>query len=152
VRALVLDLRNNPGGRLDAAVAIADMFLAQGEIVSVEGRIRTPEVEEVTPPDPTDATQLKLVNVPMAVLVNEWSASASEILAAALQDNHRAEIIGERSYGKGSVQNLIPMENGRSMLKLTTAKYLRPSGKNIHKFEGSKDDDEWGVRPDIEVK
>src|SRR5262249_32451230 len=99
-----------------------------------------------------DPKQFKLTAPAMVILVNEFSASASEILAAALQDNHRAEVIGERSYGKGSVQNLIQMESGRSALKLTTAKYMRPSGKNIHRFPDSKEDDEWGVRPDIEVK
>jgi carboxyl-terminal processing protease len=86
------------------------------------------------------------------VLINENSASASEIVAAALQDHHRAVVIGERSFGKGSVQNLIQMESGKSALKLTTAKYLRPSGKNIHRFPDSKESDEWGVTPDIQVK
>jgi carboxyl-terminal processing protease len=152
VRALVLDLRNNPGGLLDAAVDIADMFMTQGKIVSVEGRVRTAQTYQATPLDGKDPKQFKLTAPPMVVLVNELSASASEILAAALQDNHRAEIIGERSYGKGSVQNLIQMESGRSALKLTTAKYMRPSGKNIHRFPDSKEEDEWGVRPDFEVK
>ena len=91
---------------------------------------------------------------PIAILVNRWSASASEIVAAALQDHHRAVIIGERSYGKGSVQNVIQLENGTSALKLTTASYWRPSGKNIHRFPDAKDDEEWGVRPNegYEVK
>src|SRR5207245_8397709 len=84
---------------------------------------------------------------PMAVLVNRLSASASEIVAAALQDHNRAIIVGERSYGKGSVQNIIEMENRTSALKLTTASYWRPSGKNIHRFPDSKDTDEWGVKP-----
>src|SRR5262249_5981067 len=85
---------------------------------------------------------------PMAVLVNRYSASASEIVAAALQDHHRAVVVGERSYGKGSVQNIIEMENRTSALKLTTASYWRPSGKNIHRFPDAKDTDEWGVLPD----
>src|SRR6202007_1339292 len=91
---------------------------------------------------------------PMTVLVNKYSASASEIVAAALQDHHRAVVVGERSYGKGSVQNVIPMENGSSALKLTTASYLRPSRKNTHRFPDSKDSDDWGVKPDpgFEVK
>src|SRR5205823_10070446 len=91
---------------------------------------------------------------PIAVLINRWSASASEILAAALQDHLRAVIIGERSYGKGSVQNIIPMESGASALKLTTASYWRPSGRNIRRFPESKEEEEWGVRPSagFEVK
>ena len=85
---------------------------------------------------------------PIAVLINRNSASASEILAAALQDHHRAVVIGERSFGKGSVQNIIDLENKSSALKLTTASYWRPSGKNIHRFPDSKETDEWGVKPD----
>jgi carboxyl-terminal processing protease len=90
--------------------------------------------------------------IPITVLINDGSASASEILSSALQDHHRAVIVGERSFGKGSVQRLYPMESGSSRLRLTTAKYMRPSGKNIHKFPDSKDADDWGVRPDLEVK
>ena len=86
--------------------------------------------------------------VPVAILINKFSASASEIVAAALQDHKRAVIIGERSYGKGSVQNIIELEGHTSALKLTTASYWRPSGKNIHRFPDSKDSAEWGVRPD----
>jgi carboxyl-terminal processing protease len=84
----------------------------------------------------------------MAVLVNRLSASAAEIVAAALQDHKRAVIVGERSYGKGSVQNIIEMEGHASALKLTTASYWRPSGKNIHRFPDSKETEEWGVQPD----
>ena len=91
----------------------------------------------------------------MAVLINKYSASASEIVAAALQDHRRAVVVGERSYGKGSVQNIILMENETSALKLTTASYHRPSGKNIHRFPDKRDfeaagldPDEWGVKPD----
>jgi carboxyl-terminal processing protease len=83
----------------------------------------------------------------MAVLLNRYSASASEIVSACLQDHDRAVVIGERSWGKGSVQNIIQLEEGKSALKLTTAGYMRPSGKNIHRFEGASDSDEWGVRP-----
>ena len=83
----------------------------------------------------------------MVVLINRFSASASEILSACLQDHDRATIIGERSWGKGSVQNVIPLDDDKSALKLTTASYHRPSGKNIHKFPGAKKDDEWGVMP-----
>jgi carboxyl-terminal processing protease len=84
----------------------------------------------------------------MVVLVNRYSASASEIVSACLQDHHRAVIMGERTWGKGSVQNVIPLEENHSALKLTTAAYKRPSGKNIHRFPGAKAEDEWGVMPD----
>jgi carboxyl-terminal processing protease len=83
----------------------------------------------------------------MAVLVNRYSASASEIVAASLQDHNRAVVIGERTWGKGSVQNVIELEGGKSALKLTTAGYMRPSGKKIHRGENDKDSDEWGVTP-----
>jgi carboxyl-terminal processing protease len=83
----------------------------------------------------------------MVVLINKFSASASEIVAAALQDHRRAIIIGERTYGKGSVQNIIEMEGRTSALKLTTASYWRPSGANIHRFPDAKESDEWGVKP-----
>jgi carboxyl-terminal processing protease len=86
--------------------------------------------------------------------VNRYTASASEIVSACLQDHHRAVIMGERTWGKGSVQNVIPLENGQSALKLTTASYHRPSGKNIHRFPDASDEDDWGVTPDAgyEVK
>jgi carboxyl-terminal processing protease len=84
----------------------------------------------------------------MVILVNRYSASASEIVSACLQDHKRALIVGERTWGKGSVQNVIELEGGKSALKLTTASYHRPSGKNIHRFPGAKDTDEWGVMPD----
>ncbi len=149
LRGLVLDLRGNPGGLLDAAVGVSDLFLTEGKIVSVEGRThptRTYDAHQA-------GTQLLPADrYPMVVLVNEGSASASEIVSAALQDHKRALVIGERSFGKGSVQNLVPMEGGKSALKLTTAKYIRPNGKNIHRFPDSKPEDDWGVRPDIEVK
>jgi carboxyl-terminal processing protease len=151
VRGLVIDLRYNPGGLLRAAVEISDLFLSEGRIVSTKGRNQREEVYDAH----ADGTLLlPEKNYPMAVLVNRYSASASEILAAALQDHHRAVIVGERSYGKGSVQNVIPMEGGSSALKLTTASYWRPSGKNIHRFPDSKETDEWGVKPDagFEVK
>ena len=90
----------------------------------------------------------------MVVLVNQNSASASEILSACLQDHDRAIVIGERSYGKGSVQNILDLEDGNSVLKLTVATYWRPSGKNIHRFKNAKETDEWGVTPNpgMEVK
>lgn len=152
VRGLILDLRNNPGGLLRAAVEISDLFLREGIIVSTKGRNHKDEVHRAK----LDGTMLSgpAGDVPMVVLINKYSASASEIVAAALQDHKRAVIIGERSYGKGSVQNVIYLESDHSALKLTTASYWRPSGKNIHRFPDKKDfeaakidPDEWGVKP-----
>lgn len=140
VKGLVIDLRFNPGGLLESAVEIADMFLEKGNIVSVRGR-NVPERS-------WDARQTGTYPmIPMAVLVNGYSASASEVLSACLQDNGRAVVIGERTWGKGSVQNVIRMEEGDSALKLTTASYHRPSGVNIHRFPEMKDSDTWGVTP-----
>jgi carboxyl-terminal processing protease len=148
---LVLDLRNNPGGLLRSAVEVSDLFLTEGRIVSTKGRNKQ---EEVYDAKPEGTMLLPEKNHPIAVLINRFSASASEIVAAALQDHKRAVIIGERSYGKGSVQNILEMENHTSALKLTTASYWRPSGKNIHRFPDAKEADEWGVKPDegFEVK
>ncbi len=133
---LVLDLRSNPGGLLDAAVQVADTFLAEGIIVSGTGRIRQAQFEQTA--DAGDP----LENVPMVVLVNSASASASEIVAGALQDHHRARIVGETTYGKGSVQTVMPLGEG-SAIKLTTSRYLTPSGRSIN---GS------GIEPDIVVQ
>ncbi|HEY7426051.1 MAG TPA: S41 family peptidase [Gemmataceae bacterium] len=146
VRGLIIDLRNNPGGLLKTAVEMSDLFLTEGRIVSTKGRNHK---EEVYDAKPEGTLLLPAEKYPMVVLVNKYSASASEILSAALQDHKRAVVIGERTYGKGSVQNIIEMHEGRapSALKLTTASYWRPSGKNIHRFPDSKDSDEWGVRP-----
>jgi carboxyl-terminal processing protease len=144
-RGLIIDLRNNPGGLLKAAVEISDLFLTEGRIVSTKGRNHKEEVYDAK----ADGTLMEpATKYPIAVLVNKYSASASEIVAAALQDHHRAVVVGERSYGKGSVQNIILMEHDTSALKLTTASYWRPSGKNIHRFPDSKETDEWGVKPD----
>ena len=117
------------------------MFLEEGKIVSTKGR-NTEERAQYAKKAGTFS------GFPMAVLVNRYSASASEIVSAALQDHKRAVVVGERTWGKGSVQNVIDMENGKSQLKLTTASYHRPSGKNIHRFPDSKESDEWGVMPD----
>jgi carboxyl-terminal processing protease len=143
VHGLILDLRNNPGGLLRTAVDVSRMFVKEGRIVSTKGRNQQEEAYDAR----RDQLVLGDEDPLMAVLVNSLSASASEIVAAALQDHKRAVIIGERTYGKGSVQNIIEMENSTSALKLTTASYWRPSGKNIHRFPDSKDNDEWGVRP-----
>ena len=148
-RGLVIDVRYNPGGLLAAAVEICDMFLDDGVIVSTRGRNQQDLVYSAH----REGTMfLPAKEFPIAILVNRYSASASEILAAALQDHGRAVIIGERSYGKGSVQNVIPMESQSSALKLTTASYWRPSGKNIHRFPDSKETDEWGVKPNPEME
>jgi carboxyl-terminal processing protease len=144
VRGLVLDLRNNPGGLLKAAVEISDLFLTEGRIVSTKGRNHKEEIYDAK----AEGTLLTPAEkYPMAVLINKYSASASEIVSAALQDHGRAVVVGERSYGKGSVQNIILMEHDTSALKLTTASYWRPSGKNIHRFPDSKEADDWGVKP-----
>jgi carboxyl-terminal processing protease len=143
-RGFILDLRNNPGGLLKSAVEISDLFLTEGKIVSTKGRNHRDEAYEAK----SEGTLMTpYEKYPMVVLINKYSASASEIVSAALQDHNRAVIIGERSYGKGSVQNIILMEHDTSALKLTTASYWRPSGKNIHRFPDSKETDEWGVKP-----
>ncbi len=142
-RGLILDLRDNRGGLLRAAPEICEMFLPRGApIVTTRdrgGKIRESFVAEGDAP---------WLDAPLVVLVNGESASASEIVAAALQDNHRATVVGDRTWGKGTVQHVIPVEGGQSRLRLTTSSYWRPSGKNIHRFATSKVDDSWGVRPD----
>jgi carboxyl-terminal processing protease len=147
VKGLVLDLRFNPGGLLTSAIEVADLFVSSGPIVSTEGRNAPKRSWEAR-------AEGSFEGFPMVILVNRYSASASEIVAACLQDHKRAIVVGERTWGKGSVQNIIELEEGRSALKLTTAGYLRPNGKNIHRFEGAKDSDEWGVAPSdgFEVK
>ena len=125
LKGFVIDLRNNPGGVLDSAVEVADDFLDHGVIVSAEGRTREARFRmEAKPGDITDGATLVL-------LVNGGSASASEILAAALHDNHRATLIGRRTYGKGSVQTIMPLSGGQA-LKITTSRYFTPSGVSIN--------------------
>jgi len=134
-KGLVLDLRNNPGGLLDASVAVADYFLDGGEVVSIKGRVeKANEVYEAKPG--------VLFAGPVSVLINEGSASASEIVAGALKDRGRAVLVGEKSFGKGSVQTLFKLPDG-SGLFVTIAKYYTPSGVTI---------DGVGIKPDIEVK
>lgn len=139
-KGLILDLRDNPGGLLSQAVEISDMFVDSGRIVSTKGRNVAEKVYEAK-------REGTLPEFPMAILVNGNSASASEILSACLQDHNRAKVIGSRTFGKGSVQNIIELEDGESVLKLTVATYWRPSGKNIHRFESASESDEWGVSP-----
>lgn len=147
MKGLILDLRFNPGGLLSQAVRVSDLFIDSGTIVSTEGKNTEPRPFTATKPG-------TFTGFPMVVMVNRFSASASEIVSACLQDHKRAVVVGERSWGKGSVQNVISLESGASALKLTTARYMRPSGKNIHRFPDSKTDDEWGVHPNdgLEVK
>ncbi len=146
---LVLDLRGNSGGLLYSAVGVSDMFLDSGRIVSTKMRGGVVEEEFV-------ANRGTLVDPdkPIAVLVDGDSASASEIVAAAIQDHDRGVVVGTRSYGKGTVQNILPLEYGRSALRLTVARYYRPNDKNIHRTDDATEEDDWGVRPDpgFEVK
>jgi carboxyl-terminal processing protease len=147
MKGLILDLRDDPGGLLSAAVEVSDLFVDSGKIVSTKGRNTPAKVFEAQKDG-------QFSEFPMVVLINESSASAAEIVSACLQDNKRAKIVGQRSFGKGSVQNIIELEGGNSILKLTVATYQRPSGKNIHRFKNAKETDDWGVSPDkgLEVK
>lgn len=134
LNGLILDLRNNPGGLLDQAIKIADLFLAKGRIVSTSGRFFDANSDYFASP------QTMVGNIPMLVLINKGSASASEVLAAALQDNNRAKLLGEKSFGKGTVQSLIPTLMNGNAIKLTIAKYNTPKGLDIHSI---------GIEPDI---
>jgi carboxyl-terminal processing protease len=136
LKGYILDLRNNPGGLLDQAISVSDTFLQKGEIVSTRGR--NAEETQRFNARAGDLTSGK----PVIVLVNGGSASASEIVAGALQDHKRATVIGTRSFGKGSVQTIIPLGSGSGALRLTTARYFTPSGRSIQAK---------GITPDIEV-
>lgn len=136
LKGLVLDLRSNPGGLLTAAVQVADDLLEKGNIVSTRGRISISDARfDATPGD-------LLKGAPVVVLVDAGSASASEVLAGALRDNGRARVVGSRTFGKGSVQTVLPLDNGDSV-KLTTARYFTPSGKSIQAT---------GIVPEVELK
>ena len=138
LKGVILDLRNNPGGLLDQAISVSDSFLDSGEVVSTRGR-RASDTQRYN----ARSGQL-FANVPVIVLINQGSASASEIVAGALQDHRRARIIGTRSFGKGSVQTVIPLSGGiDGALRLTTAKYYTPSGRSIQAT---------GIDPDILVE
>ncbi len=136
LKGYILDLRNNPGGLLDQAISVSDAFLQKGEIVSTRGR-NADETQRFNA-RPGDLIKGK----PLIVLVNGGSASASEIVAGALQDQKRATVLGTRSFGKGSVQTIIPLGSGNGALRLTTARYYTPSGRSIQAK---------GITPDIEV-
>jgi carboxyl-terminal processing protease len=136
LKGYVIDLRNNPGGLLDQAIAVSDAFLERGEIVSTRGR-NAEETQRFNARS-GDVTKGK----PVIVLINGGSASASEIVAGALQDHKRATIVGTRSFGKGSVQTIIPLGSGNGALRLTTARYFTPAGRSIQAK---------GITPDIEV-
>lgn len=136
LRGLVLDLRNNPGGVLNAAVGVSDAFLHSGKIVYTEGRVADAKMEY------TANKGDEIDNAPIVVLVNQGSASASEIVAGALQDHKRALIVGQKTFGKGSVQTVLPLDE-KTALKLTTARYFTPAGRSIQAE---------GIMPDIELK
>jgi carboxyl-terminal processing protease len=136
LKGLVLDLRNNPGGVLEAAVSVSDTFLDSGVIVTAKGR--TPESKFEMDATPGDA----LNGAPIVILINGGSASAAEIVAGALKDNHRAKLMGRTTFGKGSVQTVIPLPGDRA-LKLTTSLYYTPSGVSIN---------HRGIAPDIELE
>lgn len=135
LKGVVLDLRNNPGGLLDQAVSVADTFLDDGMVVYIKGKAEESRTDYVAGPQSSD------IEVPMVVLINAGSASASEIVAGALQDHKRALLVGERTFGKGSVQTIIPLSD-QSGLKLTTALYYTPSGRSIQAE---------GVEPDLVI-
>jgi len=141
MKGLILDLRFNPGGQLDQAKKVVNLFVREGVIVSTKGRNRP---EEVYRADPNDALT---ADFPMVVLINDKSASAAEIVSGSLMDNHRALIIGQRSYGKGSVQEVMALDGGGE-LKITVAYYYLPSGRLVHR---KKDATDWGVDPQIVV-
>jgi carboxyl-terminal processing protease len=141
-KGLILDMRFNPGGTLKAAVEVVDLFMSKGVIVSTKGR-------NVESWERTAVPGGEFNDIPMVVLVNNFSASAAEIVSGALKDHHRAWIIGERSFGKGSVQNVLPLCTETCRFKITTAYYYLPSGRCLHRKPDSKD---WGVEPNLKIE
>ena len=136
MKSLILDLRFNPGGLLNVAIDVSDLFLKNGIIVSTKGRSESQSIIYKA------HKKGSLIDYPLIVLINNGSASASEIVAGAIKDNKRGILLGNKTFGKGSVQSLLPVDDGTSALKLTTARYYTPSGVSIH---------EKGIEPDIEV-
>ncbi|MGR3221339.1 MAG: S41 family peptidase [Candidatus Anammoxibacter sp.] len=137
MESLILDMRFNPGGLLNVAIEISDQFLEKGIIVSTKGREKSQNVVYKA------HRKGLLIDTPLVIILNNGSASASEIVAGAIKDNKRGILLGNRTFGKGSVQSLLPVEDGKSALKLTTARYYTPSGISIH---------EIGIEPDIHVE
>jgi carboxyl-terminal processing protease len=142
IDGLIIDLRGNAGGLLTAAIETCDAFLDHGVIVTTRGRDKIVMDQY----DASLGTELP-EDVPLVILIDKYSASASEIVAACLQDHERAIVVGQRSWGKGTVQNVRPLEGGRSALRLTIGSYWRPSGQDIHKRKDAKETDPWGVSP-----
>ncbi|HEY8578228.1 MAG TPA: S41 family peptidase [Devosia sp.] len=138
-KGIILDLRNNPGGLVEQAVMVADTFMSRGAVVLMRGRVPDANARLDAWPDPRDA---KLAGIPLVVLINGASASASEIVAGALQDHGRATVVGTRSYGKGSIQTILPLGPGGAM-RLTTARYYTPSNRSIQAL---------GIEPDVVVR
>ena len=143
IDGLILDVRGNGGGLLNSAIDVCNLFVDEGGIVSIRGRLESEYRDYYADPSSTVMRDL-----PLVVLIDGFSASASEITAGCLQDHGRAVVVGTRSWGKGTVQNVMPFEGGKSALKLTVATYWRPSGNNIHRHVDATDEDAWGVTPD----
>jgi len=137
INGLILDLRNNPGGLLNSAVEVSDEFLEEGLIVSIKGRTKSNQMEYKAKPNPPNRKH----KYPIAIIINHGTASAAEIVTGALKDNKRAVVIGEKSFGKGSVQTVIPIEDNYAV-RLTTALYYTPSGQSIHNM---------GITPDFVI-
>ncbi len=142
--ALIIDLRSNPGGVMHQAIALADRFLDHGIILTTVTRRQAVDTYTATP-------QNTVTHLPLAILIDAGSASSAEIVAGALQDHHRALIVGERSFGKGTVQNFFELGDGLAGIKLTVAHYRLPAGRIIHKTPQNAPTDQWGVTPDIIV-
>jgi carboxyl-terminal processing protease len=142
VRGIIIDLRNNPGGLLEQAVNVSSLFLPQGVIVTTKGRWAPPS-SFMASGDPI------CPRTPIVILINRYTASAAEIVSGALKDHRRATLVGARTYGKGTVQSVFPLEDNRGAIKITTAYYYLPNGRNIHR---RKDATLWGVDPDIDIE
>lgn len=142
VQGLVLDLRDNPGGYVDSAVQVCDLFLRSGAIVTTRYRSGRSVHTSVA------SGNAPYADLPLVVLVNDETASAAEIVAACLQDNRRAAIVGQRTYGKGTVQDIIQLGKDYGAMRLTVASYWRPNGQNIDRRPDAKEKDTWGVSPD----